>query len=118
MLKPVYDHATGTLVRPEYVNHTNSSFVEGLLGFHTPTLRQFYDVKVYLSRPKTPRRSWKIKRDTTKRGYTTEQVLAELERREPDSSQTSSGRSANSRISSSVSILSPRPEQEPDRQPP
>jgi phosphoribulokinase len=30
------------------------------------------------------RREWKIKRDTTKRGYTVEQVLAELERREPD----------------------------------
>jgi phosphoribulokinase len=28
---------------------------------------------------------WKIKRDTAKRGYTTAQVLAELERREPDS---------------------------------
>jgi phosphoribulokinase len=31
------------------------------------------------------RRLWKIKRDTAKRGYVAEQVIAELERREPDS---------------------------------
>ena len=85
ILKPVYDHATGTLVRPEYVQPRQFVIVEGLLGFSTPTLRQFYDVKVYLNPPEDMRRVWKIKRDTTKRGYTTEQVLAELERREPDS---------------------------------
>ena len=85
ILKPVYEHATGTLVRPEYVQPRQFVIVEGLLGFSTPTLRQFYDVKVYLDPPEDMRRVWKIKRDTTKRGYTTEQVLAELERREPDS---------------------------------
>ena len=31
------------------------------------------------------RRVWKVRRDTSKRGYTAEQVLAELEKREPDS---------------------------------
>ncbi len=85
MLKPVYDHSTGTLVRPEYVEPHEFVIVEGLLGFHTPAMRQFYDVKVFLDPPEDLRRSWKIKRDTTKRGYTTEQVLAELERRESDS---------------------------------
>jgi phosphoribulokinase len=85
ILKPVYDHSTGTLVRPEYVAPRQFVIVEGLLGFCTPTLRQFYDVKVYLSPPEEMRRIWKIKRDTAKRGYITEQVLAELERRESDS---------------------------------
>jgi len=55
------------------------------LGFSTPNMRQFYDVRVYLAPPEEMRRLWKIKRDTTKRGYTTEQVLKELEGREPDS---------------------------------
>ena len=85
ILKPVYDHATGTLVRPEYLQPAQFVIVEGLLGFSTPTLRQFYDAKVYLAPPEEMRRVWKIKRDTTKRGYTTEQVLVELQRREPDS---------------------------------
>lgn len=85
MLKPVYDHSTGSLVRPEYVQPQQFVIVEGLLGFHTAAMRQFYDVKVFLDPPEDLRRVWKIKRDTTKRGYTPEQVLAELERREPDS---------------------------------
>lgn len=85
MLKPVYDHSTGTLVRPEYVEPHEFVIVEGLLGFHTPAMRQFYDVKVFLDPPEDLRRSWKIKRDTTKRGYTAQQVRDELERREPDS---------------------------------
>jgi len=85
MLKPVYDHSTGSLVRPEYVEPREFVIVEGLLGFHTHTMRQFYDVKVFLDPPEDMRRLWKIKRDTTKRGYTAEQVLAELEKREADS---------------------------------
>ena len=85
MLKPVYDHSTGSLVRPEYLIPREFVIVEGLLGFHTQVMRQFYDVKVFLDPPEEMRRAWKIKRDTTKRGYTPEQVLAELERREADS---------------------------------
>ena len=85
MLKPVYDHRTGSLVRPEYLVPREFVIVEGLLGFHTPTMRPFYDVKVFLDPPEELRRGWKIKRDTAKRGYTPEQVLAELDRREADS---------------------------------
>jgi len=85
MLKPVYDHCTGSLVRPEYLVPSEFVIVEGLLGFHTEVMRQFYDVKVFLDPPEDLRRIWKIKRDTAKRGYTAEQVLAELEKRESDS---------------------------------
>ncbi len=84
-LKPVYDHATGSLVRPEYVRPRQFVIVEGLLSFHTAVMRQFYDVKVYLDPPEELRKVWKIQRDTTKRGYTAEQVVAEMEKREPDS---------------------------------
>ncbi len=85
ILKPVYDHSNGTLVRPEYVQPRDFVIVEGLLAFSTATLRQFFDVKVYLDPPEDLRRLWKIRRDTTKRGYTVEQVLAELKKREADS---------------------------------
>jgi len=85
MLKPVYDHSTGSLVRPEYLVPSEFVIVEGLLGFHTEVMRQFYDVKVFLDPPEDLRQLWKIKRDTAKRGYTTEQVLAEMEKRESDS---------------------------------
>ncbi len=85
ILMPVYDHATGSLVRPQYVQPAEIVIVEGLLGFHTAVMRQFYDVKVYLEPPEDLRRVWKIRRDTAKRGYTPEQVVAELEKREADS---------------------------------
>ena len=85
ILKPVYDHATGTLVRPEYVQPRRFVIVEGLLGFSTATLRQFYDARVFLDPPEDMRKVWKIRRDTTSRGYATKQVLEELERREPHS---------------------------------
>lgn len=84
ILKPVYEHSTGTLVRPEYIQPREFVIVEGLLGFATPTLRQFYDVKVFLDPPEDLRTVWKIKRDTTKRGYSAEQVLAEMKKREAD----------------------------------
>lgn len=83
-LKPVYDHATGTLVRPEYIKPREFVIVEGLLGFHSPVMRQFYDVKVFLDPPEDLRTAWKIKRDTTKRGYTADQVRTEMKKREAD----------------------------------
>ena len=85
ILKPVYDHSNGALVRPEYVRARDFVIVEGLLGSHTAVMRQFYDVKVFLNPPESLRHVWKIKRDTAKRGYTREQVLDELIKREPDS---------------------------------
>ncbi|MEK7326308.1 MAG: phosphoribulokinase [Chloroflexota bacterium] len=83
-LKPVYDHSTGSLVRPEYVRPREFVVVEGLLGFHSAVMRQFYDVKVFLDPPEDLRKVWKIRRDTTKRGYTAGQVLAEMMKREAD----------------------------------
>lgn len=85
ILKPVYDHSNGTLVRPDYVQPKEFVIVDGLLSFSTPTLRNFYDVKVFLAPPEDLRRVWKIKRDTTKRGYSVEQVRDALRKREPDS---------------------------------
>ncbi len=85
ILKPVYDHATGELVRPHLVEPRDFVIVEGLLPLHTRLARACFDITVYLDPPEPLRRQWKIARDTAKRGYTPEQVLAELDRREPES---------------------------------
>ncbi len=50
-------------------------------------MRDCYDVRVYLAPPEDLRRKWKVQRDCSRRGYTTDQVLAELDRREADSAQ-------------------------------
>src|SRR4029079_5094561 len=84
VLKPVYDHREGTLGRPHYVHPAHYLVVEGLLSFHTEPLRLAHDVRVFLAPPEELRRAWKLKRDCTRRGYTTDQVLWELDHRERD----------------------------------
>jgi phosphoribulokinase len=85
ILKPVYDHDTGELGRPEYVEPREFVIVEGLLPLHTKKLRASFDIKVYLDPPEDIRIAWKLRRDTTKRGYTEEQVREDLKKREPES---------------------------------
>lgn len=85
ILKPVYDHSSGQLVRPERVEPNDFIIVEGLFPLHSKLARACFDVTVYLDPVEEIRRGWKVQRDTRKRGYTPEQVLAELERREPES---------------------------------
>jgi phosphoribulokinase len=85
ILKPIYNHSTGSFDPPEYIKPSQYVVVEGLLGYSTRGMRDNYDVKVYLGPPEPLRIAWKIKRDTAKRGYNEAQVLKELEKREPDS---------------------------------
>jgi phosphoribulokinase len=87
ILKPVYRHQDGTFGPPVYVRPERFTVIEGLLGYHLPELRDVYDVRVYLNPPEPLRRRWKVARDCSRRGYTTDQVLAELDRREPDSAE-------------------------------
>ena len=84
-MKPVYDHEHGALARPEYVKPKDFVIAEGLLGYTTRAMRDCYDVKIYLDPEEDLRLKWKIHRDTSKRGYSKEQVLASLEKRKDDS---------------------------------
>ena len=85
ILKPVYQHKDGTFGPPVYTQPKQFTLIEGLLGYHTDELRKSYDVRVFLAPPEGLRRAWKVQRDCSRRGYTTDQVLEELDRREPDS---------------------------------
>jgi len=85
VLKPVYRHADGTFGPPVYVRPHDVTIVEGLLGYHSSAMRDCYDVRVYLAPPEDMRRRWKVARDCSRRGYTTDEVLEELDRRESDS---------------------------------
>jgi phosphoribulokinase len=81
VLKPVYDHRNGTLGMAEYVKPKQFVIAEGLLGYTTRAMRDCYDVKIYLDPEEELRVKWKIHRDTTKRGYTLEEVQATLDKR-------------------------------------
>lgn len=85
ILKPIYNHKTGKFDPPEYIKPSKFVILEGLLGYSTQGARDCYDVKAYLAPPESLRTTWKVKRDTMKRGYSAQQVQAELAKREPDS---------------------------------
>jgi phosphoribulokinase len=85
ILKPVYNHDGGTLERPVLLEPSQSVIIEGLLPLHSRMARACFDLSVYLDPPEEIRRAWKVKRDTRDRRYTEDQVLAELDKREPES---------------------------------
>jgi phosphoribulokinase len=98
ILKPIYNHDTGELERPEYVEPREFVIVEGLLPLHTKLSRACFDITVYLDPPEDIRVAWKLKRDTSKRGYTEDQVRKELEKREPESAEFIRPQRANADI--------------------
>ena len=112
VLKPVYSHRDGTFLAPEYVRPARFLVVEGLLSLHSETLRSLHDVRVMLTPPEALRRAWKLKRDCTRRGYTTDEVLAELDRREPDSAAFIR---PQERYADIVVSFMPRDDGDPDR---
>ncbi|MGB7416385.1 MAG: phosphoribulokinase [Thermosynechococcaceae cyanobacterium] len=85
ILKTIYNHSTGGFDAPEYIEPKKYVILEGLLGYSTRAARNSFDVKAYLAPPEELRASWKIKRDTAKRGYTEAQVREQLRMREYDS---------------------------------
>lgn len=87
ILKPVYDHVSGTFRPAEYVEPKDVVIVEGLLSLHTQAIRDCLDVKVFLEPEEELRHRWKINRDCNERGYAIEDVVAELRRRELDAAR-------------------------------
>ena len=87
ILKPVYGHSTGKFERPVLVEPREFVIIEGLLPLFTKLSRACFDATVYLDPPESIRYAWKVRRDTQKRGYTEEQVHADLEKREPESAE-------------------------------
>jgi phosphoribulokinase len=85
ILKPVYDHSSGTFGRQEYLAPREFVVVEGLFPLFTKLARACFDVSVFLDPPEELRHRWKIDRDVARRGYTRPEVVVDLERREPES---------------------------------
>jgi phosphoribulokinase len=85
ILKPVYNHSRGDFDPPVYIKPAQYVIIDGLLAYHTKEMRDVFDIRIFLDPEAELRQRWKVTRDTTKRGYTEEQVLEDLVRREPDS---------------------------------
>lgn len=84
ILKPVYDHSTGTFAEPEDVTPADFVILEGLHALYLEMLRAALDLKVYFDTDLELKLRWKIERDVKDRGHTVEQVRREIEQRQPD----------------------------------
>ncbi len=85
ILKPSYDHGSGTFGPCQHVEPREYVILEGLLGYATRSMRDAYDVKIFLEPDENLRTKWKIQRDTKVRGYSVERVHEILEKRREDS---------------------------------
>lgn len=79
-----YDHTTGKFTEEQAVQPKPFILFQGLHSLSLLQLRALYDLRVFLDPEEDVRRLWKVKRDKQERGYSTEQVLAQLDRRDAD----------------------------------
>lgn len=82
--KPVYDHEDGRIRGPETIEPKDIVVVAGLFPLYTRALRNLFDITVWLDPEAELKDAWKIQRDVTQRGYTPQEVRAEIEKRQPD----------------------------------
>lgn len=85
IIKPVYEHATGTFAEPEEVTPAEVIIVHGLHPLFTSELRGLAHVRIYLDPENALQQQWKIIRDSTSRGYTVDEVRQQLADRRRDS---------------------------------
>jgi len=85
VIKPVYNHKTGTFAGPEEVHPADIIIVHGLHPLFTEELRSLAHVRIYLDPEPALLHQWKIMRDSTSRGYTVKQVREQITARQRDS---------------------------------
>jgi phosphoribulokinase len=85
--KPTYDHHGGSFGPEEVVEPGEVVIVEGLLPIADRRTRDAIDVAVYLEPDELLRRRWKLERDVFERGYSPQQVVDEINRRETDAAE-------------------------------
>jgi phosphoribulokinase len=82
--KPIYNHVNGTIDTPETVEPTPIVIIEGLHPLVDERVRKLLDFTIYLDISDEIKFAWKIQRDMAERGWTLEQVQADIEKRKPD----------------------------------
>ncbi|MCO7253987.1 uridine kinase [Dickeya oryzae] len=79
-----YDHGKGIKSKPYRLAPNDFVMVSGLHALYLPSMRECYDVSVYLDIDEGLRHYFKLRRDVGIRGHSREKVFSALARREPD----------------------------------
>lgn len=103
-----YDHQTGRMSKPFLIDSNDFIIASGLHALYLKTLRDCYDLKIYLDIDEDLRRHFKIERDVHHRGHTIERVLGSFKKREPDAEQFIRPQSRHADLILSLQPMHPR----------
>jgi phosphoribulokinase len=84
IVKPTYDHSTGTFGPTERLTPREIVVIRGLFPLFTPELNAAFDVRIWLDPQEELKWSWKVKRDCAHRGYSVPEVIRQLMDRRDD----------------------------------
>jgi uridine kinase/Gpi18-like mannosyltransferase len=84
VLRHDYSHETGKFTEQKRVEAKKYIVMCGLHSLYLPILRDELDLKIFMDTDSTLRNYWKIQRDVEKRGYSKEEIVAQIEKRIPD----------------------------------
>jgi len=96
--KPIYNHDTGFKDPPELIQPNDLMIFEGLHPIYDEMARSSLDLKLYIDIVNEVKFAWKVQRDVAERGWTEEQVKADIEKRLPDFSAFVDPQKANADV--------------------
>lgn len=79
-----YDHDTGKFTAKQKIEAKDNIILCGLHTLYSNKINQILDLKIFMDTQRELITSWKIKRDTSKRGYSEEQIKKQIQDREKD----------------------------------
>jgi len=82
--KPIYNHDTGFKDPPELIEPNKVVVIEGLHPLMNEGVRDSLDLGIYIDIVDEVKFAWKVARDVAERGWTEDQVKADIEKRKPD----------------------------------
>merc|ERR1712190_436177 len=82
--KPIYNHDTGFKDPPELIEPNKVMVIEGLHPLMDEGVRKTLDLGIYIDIVDEVKFAWKVQRDVAERGWTEDQVKADIEKRKPD----------------------------------
>ena len=78
-----YDHKNGKFTEPEKIDSTDNIVMCGLHSLYSSD-SSVYNLKIFVDTDDVLKYTWKIKRDMSKRGYSKDEVMRQIEVRKKD----------------------------------
>lgn len=85
VFQPHYDHSTGSFTLPRPIEASKNMILQGLHTFYLKSMRNQFDIKIFMSPDEELRIAWKVLRDVGERGHTFEKVMDSIQARAIDS---------------------------------